>query len=52
MIWQIMCSDIFQSEQELMEEGYDHALHAAEQIIDGEITAAMNEYNRKKKEEK
>lgn len=38
------------AEQELMEEGYDHALHAAEQIIDGEITAAMNEYNRKKKE--
>lgn len=40
------------SEQEQMEEGYDHALHAVEQITNGEITAAMNEFNRKKKEAK
>lgn len=39
------------AEQELMEEGYEHAVSAAEQIVAGNITAAMNEYNRKKKEE-
>lgn len=38
------------AEQELMEEGYAHAVCAAEQIIAGEINTAMNEYNRKKKE--
>ena len=39
------------AEQELMEEGYDHAVCAAELIVTGEINAAMNEYNRKRKEE-
>ena len=34
-----------------MEEGYGNAVHAVEMIISGEIQAAMNEYNRKKKEE-
>lgn len=38
------------AEQELMEKGYDHAVHAAEMIVAGEISTAMNEYNRKKKE--
>lgn len=37
-------------EQELMDEGYRHAVSAAEEIIAGNIEAAMNEYNRKKKE--
>lgn len=39
------------AEQELMEEGYDHAVRAAELIVAGKINAAMNEYNRKRKEE-
>lgn len=39
------------AEHELMEEGYGNAVHAIEMIISGEIQAAMNEYNRKKKEE-
>lgn len=39
------------AEQELMEGGYDHAVCAAELIVAGEINAAMNEYNRKRKEE-
>ena len=39
------------AEHELMEEGYGNAVHAVEMIISGEIQAAMNEYNRKKKEE-
>lgn len=34
-------------ERELLEESYEHALFAAEQIIGGEIQSAMNEYNRK-----
>ena len=38
-------------EQVLMDEGYDHAIHAVEMILEGDISAAMNEYNRKKKEE-
>lgn len=38
------------SEQELMEEGYEKAIHAVEYILQGEMTEAMNEYNRKKKE--
>ncbi len=38
-------------EQEKMDEGYAHAVSAAEMILSGEINAAMNEYNRKKKEE-
>ena len=39
-------------EKVLMEEGYDNAVHAAEMIVSGSVEAAMNEYNRKKKEEK
>lgn len=39
------------AEQELMDEGYDMAICAAEIIMEGRIEAAMNEYNRKKKEE-
>ena len=39
------------AEHELMEAGYENAVHAVEMIISGEIQAAMNEYNRKKKEE-
>ena len=34
-----------------MDEGYDHAIHAVEMILEGDISAAMNESNRKKKEE-
>lgn len=37
-------------EQELMEDGYELAVHAVEMIACGEMEAAMNEYNRKKKE--
>lgn len=36
-------------EREMMEEGYGHAVKAAEMIAAGEIEAAMNEYNRKVK---
>ena len=39
------------AEHELMEEGYSQAVHAVEMITAGAIQAAMNEYNRKKKEE-
>ena len=39
------------AEHELMEEGYRNAVHAVEMMTAGEIQAAMNEYNRKKKEE-
>lgn len=39
------------AEQQLMEEGYEMAISAAETIMEGRIEAAMNEYNRKKKEE-
>ena len=38
-------------EQVLMEEGYDQAVNAVEMILSGDISGAMNEYNRKKKEE-
>lgn len=38
-------------EAKLMDEGYDHAVHAVELIVSGQINEAMNEYNRKKKEE-
>ena len=38
-------------EQVLMDEGYAHAVHAVEMILEGDISAAMNEYNRTKKEE-
>lgn len=37
-------------EKEQMEEGYEHAVHALELMLTGEISEAMNEYNRKKKE--
>ena len=39
------------AERELMEEGYGRAVQAAELIVSGEISEAMNEFNRKKKEE-
>ena len=39
-------------EAKLMDEGYDHAVHAVELIVSGQINEAMNEFNRKKKEEK
>lgn len=45
-----MCWDIFKEEQEQMEEGYEHAVCAVKEIVTGNIEAAMNEYNRKKKE--
>lgn len=38
------------AEQELMDEGYEKSVHAVELILQGEMTEAMNEYNRKKKE--
>ena len=34
-----------------MDEGYDRAVRAAELIISGRIDEAMNEYNRKKRED-
>ena len=39
------------AEREQMDEGYDHAVRAAELIVSGRIGDAMNEYNRKKKEQ-
>ena len=38
-------------EREQMDEGYDRAVRAVELIMSGRIDEAMNEYNRKKKEE-
>ena len=38
------------AERERMEEGYDHAVRAAEMIVWGQLSEAMNEFNRKKKE--
>ena len=38
-------------EQELMSEGYDNAVKAVELIVSDQISEAMNEYNRKKKDE-
>ncbi len=38
-------------EREQMDEGYDNAVRAVELIMSGRIDEAMNEYNRKKKEE-
>ena len=38
-------------EWELMEKGYERAAAAIELIVSGDIEAAMNKYNRKKKEE-
>ena len=40
------------AEKGLMDEGYDNAVRAVEMIVSGDIEGAMNEYNRKKKEEK
>ncbi len=40
------------AEKILMDEGYDNAVRAEEMIVSGDIEGAMNEYNRKKKEEK
>ena len=40
------------AEKALMDEGYDNAAQAVEMIVSGDIEGAMNEYNRKKKEEK
>lgn len=40
------------AEKVLMDEGYDNAVRAVEMIVSGDIEGAMNEYNRKKKEEK
>ena len=37
------------AEREQMEEGYKEAVQAAERIVSGDIEAAMNEYNRRKK---
>ena len=36
-------------EREVMEEGYAHAVTAVEQIVQGEIEAAMNVFNKKVK---
>lgn len=38
------------AERELMDEGYDNAVRAAELIVSGRLNEAMNEFNRKKKE--
>ena len=40
------------AEKVLMDEGYDNAVRAVEMIVSGDIEGAMNEYNRRKKEEK
>lgn len=40
-----------QAEQELMEQGYEKAVSAAGLIVTGRVQEAMNEFNRKKKEE-
>lgn len=39
------------AEREQMDEGYDSAVRAAELIVSGRIDEAMNEYNRRKKED-
>lgn len=39
------------AERELMEEGYENAVHAVGMMVDGKLQDAMNQYNRKKKEE-
>ena len=38
------------SEREMMDEGCDNAVRAAELILSGQLNEAMNEFNRKKKE--
>lgn len=35
-----------------MEEGYEHAVCAVKEIVTGNIEAAMNEYNRKRRKNK
>ena len=40
------------AEKVLMDEGYDNAVRAVEMIVSGDIEGDMNEFNRKKKEEK
>ena len=42
-------SHFSKAERELMEEGYQKAVKAVEMHLDGEMEAAMNEYNRKVK---
>ena len=42
-------SHFSKAERELMEEGYQKAVKAVEMLLDGEMEAAMNEYNRKVK---
>ena len=42
-------SHFSKAERELMEEGYQKAVKAVEILLDGEMEAAMNEYNRKVK---
>ena len=37
------------AERELMEEGYDNAVRAAEMIVSGQLSEAMNEFNGKRK---
>ena len=37
------------AERERMEEGYDHAVRAAEMIVSGQLSEAMNEFNGKRK---
>ena len=39
------------AEEELMSEGYDNAVKAVELIVSDQMSEAMNEYNRKKKDE-
>ena len=39
------------AEQELMSEGYDNAVKAVDLIVSDQMSEAMNEYNRKKKDE-
>lgn len=39
------------AEKELMNEGYENAVRAVEMIISGRMDEAMNEFNRKKKDE-
>ena len=42
-------SHFSKAERELMEEGYQKAVKAVEMLLDGEMEAAMNQYNRKVK---
>ena len=38
---------ISKAEKELMEDGYKRAIEAVEMILQGEIDAAMNQFNKK-----